>query len=184
MRKLFLVASILSVLLGVSFLNSTAADSTAPMIVEYHHLTKEAKRQANCLAENIYFEAGHESDEGKLAVAMVTLNRVASADFPDTICDVVHQKTNGVCQFSWYCEPSALARRNTIMSTSLYADIRKIAIFTMMNYETIRDRTKGALYYHANYVRPGWKMLVTAKIGNHIFYRRHKEAELKKEYRV
>lgn len=184
MRKLFLVASILSVLFSVSFLNSTAADTSAPMRVEYYQLTKEAKRQATCLTENIFFEAGQESDEGKLAVAMVTLNRVASPDFPDTICEVVQQKTGGVCQFSWYCEPSVLARRKTVMSTSLYEDIRKIAIFTMMNYETIRDRTNGALYYHANYVRPGWKMTVTARIGNHIFYRRHKGAELKKEYRV
>jgi spore germination cell wall hydrolase CwlJ-like protein len=154
------------------------------MAIGYKHLTKEARKQASCLAENIYFEAGHESDEGKLAVAMVTLNRVASPNFPDTICEVVHQRVNGVCQFSWLCDQSFLMRRSSAVKTQLYEDIREIAIFAMMNYETIDDMTKGAMYYHANYVHPPWKLNVTARIGNHIFYKRSKDLKWKKEYKV
>jgi spore germination cell wall hydrolase CwlJ-like protein len=30
---------------------------------------------------------------------------------------------------------------------------------------------KNALYYHADYVHPGWKKEQVAKIGHHIFYK-------------
>lgn len=183
MRRLFLLISILSIVVMTLF-NSTAADTASPMVVEYQDLTKEARKQVACLTENIYFEAGSESDEGKLAVALVTLNRVASPRFPDTICEVVQQKVGSFCQFSWYCEGQALARRKSIVGTELYNRIQEIAIYSMMNYETIQDSTKGALFYHANYVKPGWKLNVTARIGNHIFYKRSKEPELKREYKV
>lgn len=184
MRKLLLTISILSVVVIASLFNSTAADTASPMTVEYYQLSKEAKKQVHCLTENILFEAGYEPDAGKLAVAMVTLNRVSSPSFPDTICEVVQQKTGGVCQFSWYCDQSFLNRRQKILGTPLYNQIREIAIYAMMNYETIDDDTKGALYYHANYIKPGWKLNVTARIGNHIFYKRSKDPELKREYRV
>ena len=72
--------------------------------------------EAICLATNIYHEARGESYAGKVAVANVTMNRVTSPKFPNTICDVVYQaqtkenwKGNTVpkrnkCQFSWYCD--------------------------------------------------------------------------------
>ena len=184
MRRLLTLISIVSITIFGTCFNFSAADTVSPMTVEYYQLTKEAKRQVHCLTENILFEAGKEPDEGKLAVAMVTLNRVASTNFPDTICEVVYQKTAGICQFSWYCDKSFLARRNKIVGTPLYNEIRDLAIYTMMNYETIHDQTRGALYFHATHVRPAWKLNVTARIGNHIFYKRLKDPELKKEYKV
>lgn len=183
MRILLIITSILSIAFLALF-NNTAADTASPMVVEYYQLSKEAKKQVHCLTENILFEAGYEPDAGKLAVALVTLNRVASPAFPDTICEVVQQKTAGVCQFSWYCDQSFLSRRQKIVKTPLYNQIREIAIYAMMNYENISDNTKGALYYHANYVKPGWKLNVTARIGNHVFYKRSKDPELKREYKV
>ena len=45
-----------------------------------------------CLAGNIYFEARGEPLAGQYAVAEVTMNRVASARFPGTVCEVVHEK--------------------------------------------------------------------------------------------
>jgi spore germination cell wall hydrolase CwlJ-like protein len=50
-------------------------------------------RDIDCLAKNIYYEAGAESEEGKVAVAMVTINRVRDGRFGKTICSVVDQKT-------------------------------------------------------------------------------------------
>lgn len=62
--------------------------------------TAEAKQskpnidpQLMCLAKNIYYEAGLEGREGMIAVAQVTLNRTEHEQFPDTVCDVVNQKT-------------------------------------------------------------------------------------------
>lgn len=45
-------------------------------------------------------EAGTEDEEGKLLVANVVLNRVNSEKFPDTVTEVVYQKSGGRCQFS------------------------------------------------------------------------------------
>ena len=47
--------------------------------------------ELHCLAKNVYHEARGESKAGKLAVAHVTLNRVHSDEFPDTVCGVVYQ---------------------------------------------------------------------------------------------
>ena len=125
----------------------------------------EFKKEMNCLAENIYYEAASESFEGKLAVAQVTLNRVKSGHFPSSVCGVVKQKTNGVCQFSWFCE------HKKTQNTSAYLHARDIALLVYANYEKMQDMTRGALFYHADYVNPRWKLERTTVIGRHIFYK-------------
>ena len=50
-------------------------------------------RELDCLARNIYYEAGLESEEGKVAVGLVTINRSNDEKYPHTICGVVNQKT-------------------------------------------------------------------------------------------
>lgn len=52
----------------------------------------KADSPLECLAKNIYFESRNQPWVGKLAVAQVTLNRVADSRFPDSICDVVKQQ--------------------------------------------------------------------------------------------
>ena len=52
---------------------------------------KYSVADVDCLAKNIYFEAGVESTAGKLAVANVTINRKLNANYPDTICGVVKE---------------------------------------------------------------------------------------------
>lgn len=143
--------------------------------VSYHNLTPQAKRQIDCLAENIYFESAHEPELGKLAVALVTLNRVNSGNYPNDICGVVYQKTKDthdrtVCQFSWVCMPEFLSKRLTIKSKPLYYDIRDLSVHVFLNYERMEDITQGAMFYHADYVNPGWRLPVNTKIGRHIFY--------------
>jgi N-acetylmuramoyl-L-alanine amidase len=51
-------------------------------------------QELNCLAKNIFFEAGSEPEEGKVAVGLVTLNRMQDGRFSNTICGVVSQKTS------------------------------------------------------------------------------------------
>ena len=63
---------------------------TLPILILFGMSGKvEANSDIHCLAENIYFEARGESTAGKMAVALVTLNRVMDERFPDTICGVV-----------------------------------------------------------------------------------------------
>ena len=51
------------------------------------------QHELDCLARNIYYEAGLESEEGKAAVGLVTINRSRDDKFPKSICGVVNQKT-------------------------------------------------------------------------------------------
>ena len=54
---------------------------------------RDIEKQLQCMARNIYWEAASEPFEGKVAVAQVTINRVKSGNFADSVCGVVHQKT-------------------------------------------------------------------------------------------
>ena len=55
-----------------------------------------SSKDRDCLARNIYYEAGNEPEEGKVAVAMVTINRVRDGRFGKTVCSVVDQRTTRV----------------------------------------------------------------------------------------
>jgi spore germination cell wall hydrolase CwlJ-like protein len=145
-----------------------------PYKVRFDNLAPTAQKEVECLAENIYFESALEPNDGKIAVAFVTLNRVDKG-FANNICGVVKQKINNVCQFSWWCEEKPFSISNSKSLTNggniLYNDIRNLATYVYLNKEIMRDPSKGALYYHADYVSPGWKnMKTTVKIGRHIFY--------------
>ena len=142
--------------------------------IKLHHLTSDAKREIACLAENIYFEAAYEPEVGQLAVAFVTMNRVNSGKFADTICGVVKQKIGSTCQFSWWCEPKPYAMSTnqvlTRTNNQLYNRIEDMAVNFYLNHDRMKDPSKGALYYHADYVNPGWKLAKNIQIGRHIFY--------------
>lgn len=153
-------------LLSFVIVISSAFSSNKLIDVQYTQLTPAAKKQVDCLADNIYHEAGYEPDEGKTAVAMVTLNRVNDPRYPKDICSVVKQKVNSTCQFSWFCEG-----KRAIRNMFVYNEARDIAVYVYANYENMKDVTKGALYYHADYVNPRWKLDKTTKIGRHIFYK-------------
>ena len=46
-------------------------------------------KDIECMARNIFYEAGGESTEGKIAVAQVTLNRAQDPRFGQSVCEVV-----------------------------------------------------------------------------------------------
>lgn len=163
-KRLYSLAAIF--LISISLVLSAGYTKDKFIDVTYTQLTKEAKIQVDCLAENIYYEAGYEPRDGKIAVAMVTLNRVQDPKFPKDICSVVKQKVNSTCQFSWFCE-----QNKRIQNTSVYTQAREVALLVYANYEKMHDMTQGALFYHADYVNPRWKLERTAVIGRHIFYK-------------
>jgi spore germination cell wall hydrolase CwlJ-like protein len=131
-----------------------------------------AKTEIDCLAKNIYFEAGNQSDDGKLAVALVTMNRVHSKNFAGSICDVVKEKSAKVCQFSWWCD----GKSHKILERKVYEKSQQVAMFVYLNYGKVTDITRGATFYHTSYVKPSWKNLnKTISIGQHIFYKPKKD---------
>jgi len=126
--------------------------------------------QLDCLARNIYHEAGSEPFEGKVAVAQVTINRTESGSFPSDICKVVYQKNvvyeKVLCQFSWYCQsPTAMKP----MNGPIYTESMEVAKKVLLEGFRLPD-LKNALYFHGDYVQPGWNKKPVAKIGRHIFY--------------
>jgi len=153
-------------IVGTTLISTAYPQNFKLFDIRYSELTKDAKHQVDCLAENIYHEAGHEPKDGKLAVALVTINRTQDPRFPDSICNVVKQKTKSTCQFTWFCETVTL-NKNSIV----YQKAMDVALFAYANYENIDDITKGALFYHADYVNPRWKLERTTVIGRHIFYK-------------
>lgn len=135
--------------------------------VSYYSLTKHDRKQIDCLTENIYREAAYEPKVGWVAVAFVTMNRLFSGNYADSVCGVVHQPN----QFSWVGE-----RNLPKINSDLYSQIQRVATAVYLDYDKDRDITDGATYYHADYVQPGWKNLQkTKKIGAHIFYRSNKD---------
>lgn len=135
--------------------------------IGYNQLTEESQKEVDCLADNIYYEAGYEPEQGKVAVALVTMNRLQDPRFPKDICGVVKQKVRHTCQFTWFCE-----NKNNNKENSAYWKAREVALHVYVNYEKIADITNGALYYHADYVHPRWKHLErTVVVGRHIFYK-------------
>ena len=130
----------------------------------------EKTKQLECLTKNIYWEAASEPFEGKVGVAQVTMNRVESGKFASSVCGVVYQKNvfyeKVVCQFSWYCETVSKIRP---IHKEMWKESEEVAKKVLL--ENFRlPSLKNALYYHADYVNPGWQKPKIDKIGRHIFY--------------
>ena len=130
----------------------------------------EQTKQLECLTRNIYWEAASEPFEGKVAVAQVTLNRMQSGKFANSVCGVVHQKNvfyeKVVCQFSWYCENNHKVKP---VHKPMWRESEEVAKKVLLEGFRLPS-LHNALYYHADYVNPGWKHPKIEKIGRHIFY--------------
>ena len=132
---------------------------------------KTREQQLDCLAINIYREAGYEPFEGKVAVAQVTLNRVPTGKFGKDVCGVVYQKNvvmeKVVCQFSWACDHSAKTRPVNKEAYNESYEVAKKVLLEGFRLSVLKD----ALYYHATYVNPRWPLEKIGQIGQHIFYK-------------
>ena len=138
-------------------------------------------QELECMSMNIYFEAALESTAGKLAVAQVTLNRVKSELYPNTVCSVVKQGKHYAsgfpvrdrCQFSWYCD----GKHDNPNKGKMWYESMNIATYAMEN-PTLLDITDGATHYHADYIEnPRWAISRhrTLQIDTHIFYNKNKK---------
>jgi len=141
--------------------------------IEPSQITAQVReRQLSCLAKNIYHEAGSEPFEGKVAVAQVTINRANSeGKFPGDICHVIYQKNlfydKVLCQFSWVCDRNVLFNPK---HPEIYDESMEVAKKVLLEGFRLPSLTE-ALYFHADYINPGWKRERVAKIGRHIFYK-------------
>ena len=126
-------------------------------IVKTEDDVRYSKQDLFCMAKNIYHEAGY-------AVAQVTINRMKSPQYKDTVCSVVFEPY----QFSW---ANYHGRRWTTPRGENWQEAKRIARDVLENGKRIHG-LDDALFYHATYVRPSWsrKFDRVTRIGLHIFY--------------
>lgn len=121
------------------------------------------EESVTCLTQNIYFEARNQSVKGQYAVGFVTINRLKHKNYPNSVCKVVWQPK----QFSWTHDGKPDNPYNHIA----WLKAKSIAIDILSNGG--KDVTKGALFYHADYVKPRWanSFQKISQIDDHVFYR-------------
>jgi spore germination cell wall hydrolase CwlJ-like protein len=157
-------------------------------------------KELQCLARNIFFEAASEPEEGKVAVGLVTLNRVQDGRFAQSVCGVVDQKLVKdvpkdivvekrslfrteretqtvwskltICQFSWRC----VSVKDPKGTDERWEESQRIArdLLAMSDsYPDLRNKYGEALYFHNVSVRPVWakQKESVGRVGGHWFYR-------------
>ena len=149
--------------------DKTARDDSSGGVASGQTGTTDVRRQIECLAKTIYFEARGEPDAGKLAVGHVVMNRVASDDYPNTVCQVMKQggaERLHRCQFSFYCD----GRSDEPQDKKAWRHSQSLARAVFWDFSP--DPTGGARWYHADYVSPDWRNHFDKGpvIGQHVFY--------------
>lgn len=153
-------------------LGAAAVVAAFVVLLNAVYANKVEQRNLGCLALNVYFEARGEPEAGRYAVAEVTMNRVASPRYPDTVCDVVYERNwdalrrRYVSAFSW-----TEFKTRPEPTGAEWARAREIA--DEVYHGRRQPKLAGVTHYHAKYIRPSWSRHRTpvARIGNHVFYR-------------
>jgi N-acetylmuramoyl-L-alanine amidase len=167
------ILMIVAVYGSVSLLQWAIANKQANyQVTDSSQITTEVReRQLACLAKNIYYEAGNQPFEGKVAVAQVTINRTESGQYPSDICKTIYQKNivyeKVLCQFSWVCDRDTTVKA---INTANFKEAEEVAKKVLLEGFRLPS-LKEAMYFHGDYINPGWKRERITKIGNHIFYK-------------
>jgi spore germination cell wall hydrolase CwlJ-like protein len=120
-----------------------------------------ASDEIQCLAKVVYHEARYQSVRSQLAIAEVVANRARSGQFPRSLCEVVNQPGQFFPTGGYRAPKASEAWR------------RAVAIARLAQAEGRSVVSSGALFYHATWVRPAWRIhrIRVAEIEGNIFYR-------------
>ena len=123
------------------------------------------------LARTVYGEARGESDDGKVAVACVILNRVNGHHRRETrIAGVATEPM----QFSCWNEndPNLKTILSVDLSDPVFMDCVRASIEAIDRISVDDDPTFGSEHYHTAGVSPHWSEGVepVVTIGNHLFF--------------
>jgi Cell Wall Hydrolase len=129
----------------------------------------DIERATDCLAANIFYEAGNETIDGQMAVAQVVLNRARHPAFPKTVCGVVFQgsERHTGCQFSFACDGSMRRQPSAVRWEGYRALARSMLLGAV--YAPVGLAT----HYHTDWVRPVWsaKLDKLRAERTHLFFR-------------
>ncbi|WP_255552283.1 cell wall hydrolase [Maritimibacter dapengensis] len=119
--------------------------------------------QLNCMSRAMYFESNRSSRDGMVAVGSVVMNRVASADFPNTVCGVVGQRG----QFA----PGVMSKPMTEKAS--VARVQEAASSVLAGER--HPNTGNARFFHAQYYRANYdNMHYVASAGGNAFYEKRR----------
>jgi len=150
------------------------------------HAEDKINRDLTCLAQNIYYEAGLEVEEGRAAVGLVTINRSRSGRYPNSICGVVNQKTAVARSRTISVDRvqyDAVGRKRVVTDQRRVTTTHTVCQFSWRcenvkrinydsprwnnslevaqtllagGYEEFRDKYRDAEYFHEVHIRPSW----------------------------
>ena len=125
--------------------------------------SEPGSRELDCLATGIYFESKSEPLSGQLAVGKVIANRANSGGrFPSSYCGVLFQR--GQFSFIRGGRLPSVPRASKQWQTA-------VGVAKVVDQELHLSPVGKALFFHARYVSPRWRLKRVAAVGNHIFYR-------------
>jgi spore germination cell wall hydrolase CwlJ-like protein len=161
----FPVRTALAPLVALALANCTAPAATqsarnAPE--EVAPVSRAGGADLACLAEAVYFEARGTGATGESAVAHVVVNRARNPKFPNSVCGVVAEG----CQFSYRCD----GRSDVLAEPGARSHAFRVAQSVLAGAP---DITRGALFFHAASVAPGWfeSRPRVGTFGGNVFYR-------------
>ena len=157
---LFLLSTSISMAVTLPSLKEISESSSAPK--------DSSKSDLYWMAMNIYHEAGNQPLIGKIAVGVVTLNRLKDKRYPKNIRDVVTEPF----QFSWYNTKHANTPPANNSRWRESYEVAKLLLTKAIGSDIIK-LLEGATHFHAIDVKPAWinKVHRIAQIEGHIFYR-------------
>ncbi len=119
-----------------------------------------------CLSMNIFWESRNQSLAGQVAIAQITMNRVANPKYPDDVCGVVHERK----QFSWLFDGKSDVPQ--LVESQAWDRAQMVARGVMAGSGHANLMDINITHYHAAYVQPYWtkSMQLVAKIGDHLIY--------------
>ena len=175
--KLELVSLLIFILIGILAFSERKSSSAVRQ-----ELAPPLKKDIYLLARIIFAEAAGESYQGKVAVGCVIRNRVKDSRWANTYREVIYQphQFSGVNSPLWYLfsrpywqTPKEKEARQECLEIAEKIILNKVPDITG-GANKVPDITGGANhYYNPKKVHPSWakKMVVTRKIGNHLFLR-------------
>lgn len=153
--------------MGIADVTASGQRVVSYSVVEQGDYRFLEEDELDVLRRIVEAEAGNEDEDGRLLVANVVLNRVDSDSFPDTVTEVVFQRSKGVTQFS----PVASGRIHTV-------EVSEETIEAVDRALAGEDISQGALYFaarrYASSRKMRWfdeKLTFLFRHGGHEFYK-------------
>lgn len=138
-----------------------SVEYTGPVLYNNHtKIVLHDKKEFTCLAQNVFYESGHQPYIGKIAVLQTVFNRAESGRWGYSFCNVIHADK----QFSWTSKEQKKPRGSAWVSS-------KDAVRAFLNGVRVGN-IPNTDHYHTASVNPVWDndMKQTATIGAHQFY--------------